>query len=177
MAIAVEVTQFSARDAFLYTDTYRKAIKLSAATIATEKEHLKERVRSSGNADSSYFAEMRALEHAMNYVVKGDKPGQVVLGELERSGEGAEAREARLNGRVTELQSVLSKEKADKERLKKDLKKVGDAYAKLQAKAMELSQQVARLQRKVVQTSSTFGVVGFSLFVVIVVLLLVLAKN
>ena len=75
--MAARTEQFAARDAFIYTDTYRKAIKMSAATIATEKERLKERYRRGGGIDSSYYAELRGLEHAMNHVVKGEEPKQI----------------------------------------------------------------------------------------------------
>lgn len=174
--MAGEIDQFSAKDAFIYTDTYRKAVKMSASTIATEKERLKDRAHRGSGIDSHYYAELRALEHAMNKVVKGEEPKQVLLGEADGDVETAADREAKLTTRLSGLQKSLSKEKEEKEKLKKDLKTVGDAYAKLQVRATELSQLTARLQRKVRQTSSTFGVVGFSMFVVIVVLLLVMIK-
>lgn len=175
--MAARVDQFSARDAFLYTDTYRKAVKMNAATIATEKERLKERYRSGGGIDSNYYAELRALEHAMNHVVKGEEPRQVLLGELDGSGKDSEKDPAaKLTARLADVQKVLSKEKEDKESLKKDLKKVGDAYQKLQAEAGELRKITVRLRRKLSQTSSTFGVVGFAMFVVIVVLTLAVIR-
>lgn len=175
--MAGKVEQFSARDAFLYTDSYRKAVKLSAATIATDKERLKERYRRAGGIDSSYYAELRALEHAMNHVVKGEEPRQVILGELDGTTKvGEEDPAARLTARLADVQKVLSNEKEEKEKLKKDLKKVGEAYQKLQAEAGELRKLTARLRRKVAQTSSTFGVVGFAMFVVIVVLTLAVIR-
>ena len=173
-----QVEKFSARDAFTYTDTYRKAIKLSAAAIATEKERLKERYRRGGGTDSSYYAELRGLEHAMNHVVKGEEPQKVILGELDGTSKNSvEAREEKLQAQLVDVQRRLSKEKEDKERLKKDLKTVGEAYNKLQVEATALSKAVMQLRRKVTQTSNTFGVVGFSMFVVIVVLLLAMAKH
>lgn len=173
--MAGKVEQFAARDAFTYTDTYRKAIKQNAATIATEKERLKERHRRGGGIDSAYYAELRALEHAMNQVVKGEEPRQVVLAELDGSSLAPqEDKEAQLTARLAEQQRGLAKEREEKERLKADLKRVGEAYQRLQAEATELRSLSARLRRKVVQTSSTFGVVGFAMFVVIVVLLTVI---
>ncbi len=175
--MTARVVQFSARDAFIYTDAYRKAVKMSASTVATEKERLKERARRGGGIDSSYYAELRGLEHAMNHVVKGEEPKQVILGELDGSSvESEEDKTAKLSARLSDAQKILSKEKEEKEKLKKDLKTVGEAYSKLQAETMELRNLTARLQRKIAQTSSTFGVVGFAMFVVIVVLLLVLVK-
>lgn len=168
--------QFSAKNAFLYTDTYRKAVKMNAASIATEKERLKERFRRSGGVDGAYYAELRGLEHAMNKVVKGDEPHDVVLGELDGTGTPQADREAQLTARLGEAQSLLNREREEGERLKRDLKTVGEAHQKLQAETKELRLLATRLQRKVAQTSSTFGVVGFTMFVVIVVLLLVLAK-
>lgn len=175
--MAGEIEQFSAKDAFIYTDTYRKAVKMGASSIATEKERLKDRAHRAGSINSHYYAELRALEHAMNHVVKGEEPKKVLLGEADGGNvETAEEREVKLTARLSSVQNILSKEKEEKEKLKKDLKVVGDAYATLQVRATELNQLVARLQRKVRQTSSTFGVVGFSMFVVIVVLLLVMIK-
>ena len=175
--MAGEIDKFSAKDAFIYTDTYRKAVKMSASTIATEKERLKERAHRGSGIDSHYYAEMRALEHAMNKVVKGEEPKQVLLGEANSSHvETAAEVEAKFTTRLSSVQMVLNKEKEDKEKLKKDLKAVGDAYATLKARATELNQLTARLQRKVRQTSSTFGVVGFAMFVVIVVLVLAVIR-
>ena len=171
------VKQFFASDAFIYTDTYRKAIKLSAATIATEKERLKGRARSaSGGFDSRYYAELRGLEHAVDFLIRREEPKLVLLGEKEADGASAEDREAKLSGSLVEVQKLLIREKEQKEKLKTDLKAVGNAYAKLQAESMQLRQLSTRLQRKVAQTSSTFGVVGFAMFVVIVVLLLTVIK-
>ncbi|MDH5786505.1 MAG: hypothetical protein OEZ16_12980, partial [Chromatiales bacterium] len=157
---------------FHYTDTYRRAIKLTAVVITTEKERLKERAHRTGSSamDSHYYAELRALEHAMNHVVKGENPRLVVLGERDGSGESFAEREARLTSRLTESQLVLNREREEKEQLKRDLKKVGDAYQKLQAESGELRKLAARLRRKLSQTSSTFGVVGFAMFVIITVL-------
>ena len=174
--MAGNVDQFSAKDAFLYTDTYRKAVKMSAAAITTEKERLKERAARSGGLNSQYYAELRALEHAMNNVVKGESPKRVLLGEADGSSETIEDREAKLTARLAENQKVLSKEKEEKEKLKKDLKAVGDAYQKLQLEVVELRKLVVRLRRKLSQTSSTFGVVGFAMFVVIVVLTLAVIR-
>jgi chromosome segregation ATPase len=174
--MAAKIDQFYARDAFIYTDTYRKAIKMNAATIATDKERLKERVRRGGGIDSGYYAELRALEHAMNHVVRNEEPKRVFLGEAEGAGEPLEEREAQLTAQLAEVQRQLGKEKLDKEKLKGDLKTVGDAYATLQARAAELSQLVTRLTRKVERTSSTFGVIVFAMSVVIIGLLFALAK-
>ena len=172
-----KVERFSARDAFTYTDTYRKASKMNAADIATERERFKERYRRGGGTDSSYYAELRGFEHAMNFVVKSEEPTVVTLGELDgTTREGTVDKEAQFLARLADVQRELSKEKSSKEKLKQDLKKVGDAYAKLNAEAVELRQLTARFRRKVAQTSSTFGVVGFAMFVVIVVLLLAMAR-
>jgi hypothetical protein len=177
--MAARVEQFSARDAFIYTDAYRKAIKQNAATIATEKERLKERVRRGGGRDSGYYAELRALEHAMNYVVRSEEPKRVVLGEVDSSSEPEsteEERQAQLTAELAETQRLLARERADKEKLKGDLRSVGEAYATLQARAVELSQLTVRLTRKVERTTSTFGVIIFAMSVVIAVLLMTIAK-
>jgi chromosome segregation ATPase len=169
--------QFSAKDAFLYTDTYRKAVKMNASTIAHEKERLKERYRHTGGSDSSYYAELRGLEHAMNYVVKNEEPKLVILGEADGSKKEPEVdKEAQLTARLAEMQRKVSAEKESKEKLKKDLKSVGEAYKRLQAEAIELRQTAMRLQRRMAQSTSTFGVVVFALTVVIVVLLVVANK-
>lgn len=176
--MAGKIEQFTAKDAFIYTDTYRKAVNMNAADIATEKERLKARTRQGGATGSSYYAELRGLEHAMNFLVKSEEPSLVLLGEMDGINKKVEDEnpEAKLTARLADVQRVLNKEKDQKEKLKKDLKAVGEAYAKLQAKAVELNTLTVRLQRKVAQTSSTFGVVGFAMFVVIVVLLLVISK-
>lgn len=176
--MAGRVEKFSAKDAFTYTDTYRRAIKMDAATIATEKERLIGRARTSGGGNSGYYAELRALEHAMNHLVKGAEPGTVLLGEGEVSedGESEEEKIARLTAKLAQVQANVKNEEEQKRQLKKDLKAVGDAYSKLQATANELNQMTARLQRKVRTTSSTFGVVTFTMFMVIVALLMVIAK-
>ena len=120
-----------------------------------------------------YYAELRALEHAMNYVVKREEPKQVVLGDLDDlpKEESSEEVEAKFTARLAEAQRQLNREKDDKERLKQDLRKVGDAYQKVQAQAVELSQTAMRLQRRLSQSTSTFGVLIFAMGIVIVVLL------
>jgi chromosome segregation ATPase len=174
--MGAKIDQFSARDAFIYTDTYRQAIKLNAAAIATDKERLKERIRRGGGRDSAYYAELRALEHAMNHVVRSEEPKRVLLGEADGTTEAVVDHEAQLTAQLVEVQRQLGKEKLDKEKLKGDLKTVGDAYATLQARAAELSQLVVRLTRKVERTSSTFGVIIFAMSVVIVGLLFALGR-
>ncbi|MCW8918402.1 MAG: hypothetical protein OQL08_06265 [Gammaproteobacteria bacterium] len=164
--------QFFARDAFIYTDTYRKAIKQSAATLATEKERLRERLRRGAAKDGAYYAELRALEHAINFVVRSEEPKRVVLGEEDGTDTTREEREAQLGTKLAEAQRLLGKEREDKERLKADLRTVGEAYAVLQARAAELTQSVTRLTRRIERTSSTFGVIIFAMSVVIASLMM-----
>ena len=106
--MAVHIEKFSAKDAFIYTDTYRKAVKMNASTIATEKERLKARYRQSGGSSNAYYAELRALEHAMNYVVKREEPKQVVLGELDDlpKEESSEEVEAKFTARLAEARVI-----------------------------------------------------------------------
>lgn len=177
--MTAKVEQFSARDAFIYTDTYRKAIKQNAAAIATEKERLKEHVRHGGSRDSGYYAELRALEHAMNFVVRREEPKRVMLGEADGSSDSEnteEDREAQLTASLAETQRLLARERADKDKLKGDLRTVGDAYAALQARAVELTQLTVRLTRKAERATSTFGVIVFAMSVVIAVLLMAISR-
>lgn len=166
--------QFSAEDAFVYTDTYRNCLKQNAATIATEKERLRDEARRSGLRDSQYYAKFRGMEHAIAFLVDRIQPGFVVLGDGDI--EDPKVKEAEMLAQMETLQGNLDQARLDNNKMRKEMKEFSVAHAQHQEELQNMAQKLGRAQRKLKQTSSSMAVIGITMFTVIVVLLLLLAR-
>jgi hypothetical protein len=155
---------FDAREAFAYVDTYRSGILKTAEILHEEKEKLDKRYWETKSADPVLVAELRAVEHAIRHVIKGEEPGLVTLGDAPpvegESGGSAELREC---------QEVVSQLSGQRNLLDQKVKQLRNQGQELQAEVIRARQQSQILQRRLVQSNSTFVVVVATMFLVIVV--------
>ncbi len=158
-----EVSVFQARDAIAYLDLYRRLKVESADYVTKERDKLVDKFWNMKEAPTRYFAELRAHEHALDWILHRKDPGLVVLGEIDEQGELKESKENR------ELKEELDKCRQDSALLARQIKQFQAAEEEWQAKFIERKQQMKRLERKLNQTHSTFMVVGITLLVVIVI--------
>ena len=166
-----EVKRFLAGDAFAYVDTYRDGILKTAGALNDEKERMQNKFWESSSIDSRFYAELRAVEHALDYVLKGEEPGMVVLGEAsEAEGEGGGSSPAELQ-QCRQTLEALSEEKARTDKAYRQL--TGQAQ-QLQAQLVQTRQETNILRRRLTQNNSTFVVIVATLFAVILTLLWVL---
>jgi len=164
--------KFEAREAFSYVDTYRSGIQKTAEILNEEKEKLEQRYWDTPDADRALVAQLRATEDALNYVVKGEEPGVVVLSDAPSGegdgGDGAELAECRESLQSINHQRNLLDQKV------KQLKNQGQ---ELQGEVIRARQAAVILQRRLSQSNSTFVVVVATMFVVILVQLYLLWKH
>lgn len=164
-----EVKQFLASDAFAYVDTYRHSILKSAGVLNSDKERLQNKFWESSSIDSRFYAELRAVEHALDYVLRGTEPGLVILGEPAK-GEVEGAPQAELD----ECKQALQEVSMDKGKLDKAYRQLTGQAQQLQAQVVQQRQESNALRRRLAQNNSTFVVIAMTMFAVILTLLWVL---
>lgn len=164
-----EIKQFLASDAFTYVDAYRSSILKSASVLNGEKDRLQNKFWESSSVESRFYAELRAVEHALDYVLQGNEPGMVVLGEPGKEGAGGMS-QAEFDECRQALQEV-TQEKGKLDKAHRQL--VGQAH-ELQAQLVQQRQEANALRRRLTQNSSTFVVIAMTMFAVILTLLWVL---
>jgi hypothetical protein len=167
--MADEIKRFLASDAFTYVDTYRDSILKSAVELNGAKERLQNRFWESSSVDSRFYAELRAVEHALDYVLKGSEPGMVVLGDESKQA-GTEAPK----GEVERCQQALQALSEEKDRVDRAFRTLTSQASELQAQLVQQHQVTNALKRRLVQNSSTFVVIAATMFAVILTLLWVL---
>lgn len=158
-----EIPVFHARDAFAYVDLYRRLKVENADYVTKERDKLVEKFWNMKEAPSRYFAELRAHEHALEWILHRREPGLVVLGEVGEDGRPTESSEAR------QCKEDLRKCRDDSALMAGQLQQYQRAEKEWQANLLEKSQQVKKLHRKLNQTHSTFMVVGITLLIVILI--------
>ncbi len=166
------IKEFLASEAFAYVDTYRNSILKSASALNSEKERLNNKFWESSTVDLRYYAELRAVEHALDYVLKGTDPGTVILGEpaAEAEGEGAPAAEE-----LEECRQTLQELGQEKGKLDKSYRQLVGQAQQLQAQLVQQRQEANALKRRLTQNNSTFVVIAMTMFTVILTLLWVLS--
>ena len=164
-----EVKQFLASDAFTYVDTYRNSILRSASTLSGEKDRLQNKFWESSSVDSRFYAELRAVEHALNYVLQGAEPGMVILGEPSKDGA-----EGMPQAELDECKQALQEVSQDKSKLDKAYRQLAGQAQQLQAQLVQQRQEANALRRRLAQNNSTFVVIAMTMFAVILTLLWVL---
>ena len=154
------VRKFMASDAFAYVDTYRRLVMNTPGDITASKERLQAKMLEMNLVPPRLYAELRAHEHAFNFVAKQQEPGMVSLGEQAAEGQGdaAAAAEAR-----RELEEQVSD-------LRKELRKAAQREQELEAEGVMQRQEIGRLQRKVAQANNNAAAVGIALGIVVLVL-------
>jgi predicted nucleic acid-binding Zn-ribbon protein len=168
--------RFRATDAFVYVDTYRREILQPVPRIQSDLARVRERAESTDAnlSPTRYFAELRALEHALNFVVKREEPNVVVLG---HGDEEANLAEAKAGGAITksakQLAQELSRCEEHGETLEIALKQAKGREHELQAQIVSRDQQITRINYRLANSQSTVTVLTATLALVVVVLLLV----
>jgi hypothetical protein len=158
-----ETKQFYASEAFSYVDAYRSGTHKTAEILREEKEKLDKKYWENDSAPAELVAELRGIEHALNYVVKGEEPGLVRLGDGAPGEGGSSAAE------LNECRETLQLLSNERNRLEQKLKQSKNQGQELQAEMIRARQQSQALRRRLVQNNSTFVVVVATMFLVILV--------
>jgi hypothetical protein len=165
--MAEPVRKFMAADAVAYVDTYRRLIMNTPGDITAARERLEARMLEMNLVPSRLYAELRAHEHACNFVLKKQEPGMVVLGDAKEEGDGAAVAVARDDER-----RQLEEEAAD---LRRKLRAAAQQQHELETELVVQSQEVGRLKRKLAQTYNSVAVGGVAVIVVLLVLFGIIA--
>lgn len=165
--MADAVRKFMAADAVAYIDTYRRLIMHTPGEITAAKERLQDRMHEMNLVPARLYAELRAHEHALNFVLKKQEPGMVILGDAKDGAENDVATAAQ-----DEERRKLEEEAAD---LRRHLKRAAQREHELEAELVMQGQEVARLQRKLAQTYNSVAVGGVAVIVVLAVLFGIIA--
>ncbi len=154
------VRKFMASDAFAYVDTYRRLVMNTPGDITASKERLREKMLEMNLVPPRLYAELRAHEHAFNFVTKQQDPGMVNLGEQggDEAAGAAKAADAR-----RELEEEISG-------LRKELRKAAQREQELEAETVMQRQEMGRLQRRVAQANNNAAVIGVFLGIIVLVL-------
>ena len=167
--------KFRATDAFVYVDTYRRAILQPIGRIQNDLARVRERA-TAGDANLSptrYYAELRAYEHAFNFVSKRQEPNVVFLGE----DEDAEVTDGK-GGKVAKSAKQLAKElsvcEEHGETLEISLKQSKAREHELQTELVSRDQLIERINHRLANTQSTITVLTTTLAVTVIVLLMVM---
>lgn len=158
-----QVRKFMASDGMAYVDTYRKLLLQPPGDVTESLERLKTKMFEMNMVPPRLYAELRAHEHALNYLVKRQDPGMVILGEAKAEPTAQEVAAAE-NEEVERLEDEL---KDAQKKLKIATQHIHDVEAELVMKR----QEAARLQRKIAQTYNSVAVAGVAMVVVMLVLL------
>lgn len=159
--------KFMASDAFAYVDTYRRLVMSTPGDISASKERLEARMNEMNLVPPRLFAELRAHEHAFNFVGKKQDPGMVVLSEQPAASVLAGSADAEERKR---LEDELDQARA---MLRQSAQHIQDIEADLVVQR----QETARMQRKLAQTYSTVSIGGAALLLMLVAALVVLLSH
>jgi predicted RNase H-like nuclease (RuvC/YqgF family) len=165
--MAEPVRKFMAGDAVAYVDTYRRLIMNTPGDITASRERLEARMHEMNMVPSRLYAELRAHEHAVNFVLKKQEPGMVTLGEAVEGSDGT----TDLTARAEELRQ-LEDEVVD---LRRNLRMAAQQQHELETELVVQSQEVGRLKRKLEQTYNSVAVGGVAVIVVLLVLFGIIA--
>jgi len=158
-----QVRKFMASDAMAYVDTYRKLLMQPPGDVTESLERLKTKMFEMNLVPPRLYAEMRAHEHAFNYLTKQQEPGMVILGDAK-----AEPTPQELAAAENEEMERLEDELKDAQ---KKLRRAAEHIQQQEAELVIKRQEAARLQRKIAQTYNSVAVAGAAMVVVLLVLL------
>lgn len=161
------VRKFMASDAMAYVDTYRRLVMNTPGDITAARERLEAKIRDMNLVPARLFAELRAHEHALNFVLKKQEPGMVTLGEAQADTESAAGIAARDQER-----RQLEDEMAE---LRRTLKKAAQREHELETELVMQQQELNRLKRKLAQTYNSVAVGGVAMVVVLLALFSIIA--
>lgn len=163
-----ETKQFHASEAFSYVDAYRSGTHKTADILREEKGKLDKRYWEDDSVPPELVAELRGIEHALNYVIRGEEPGLVTLADA-KPGEGAASA-----AELSECRETVQYLSNERNRLDNKLKQFKSQGQELQAEVVRARQQSQALRRRLGQSNSTFVVVVATMFLVILVQLFLL---
>jgi len=166
--------KFRASDAFVYVDSYRRAILHPLPRIQADIARVREHTEAAKLSPTRYFAELRALEHAANFVLKREEPGLVVLGESEEGVEVGDGKGGTVTKSAKQLATDLRRCEEHGETLEIALKQAKSREHELQTEIVAREQQIARMQRRLDNIQSTVTVLTATLGVTVVVLMLII---
>ncbi|MFA5627729.1 MAG: hypothetical protein WCX90_09115 [Thiohalomonadaceae bacterium] len=155
------VRKFMATDAMSYVDTYRRLIMTTPGDIKVSRERIEARLQEMNLVPSRLYAELCAHEHALNFVLKKQEPGMVILGEAQAEQESDES---------IKRDEERQQREAEVDDLRRKLKHAAQQYHELEVELVERRQEVASLNRKLAQTYNTFAVSGIASITVLLVL-------
>lgn len=163
--MADEVRKFMASDGFAYVDTYRRQVMNPPGDVKASMERLQERMHGMNLVPPRLFAELRAHEHALNFLLKQQDPGMVLLGEAAAAATDTADADAR-----QELDDALAE-------LRRHLKQAAQREHELQVELVQKNQELSRLNRKLTETYNSVGVGGFAVVVIVLVLIWMLLSR
>lgn len=152
------------RDLFAYVDTYRRLKVESADTITKQKEKLVEKFWNMQDAPTRYWAELRAHEHALDWVLRRKEPELVVFGETDADGKPKESSE------IKTLRQERTKMREENHILANEVARMQKVEAEYQGQLVQKNQEMARLKRRYEQTISTYIIISITLSVVVLIL-------
>lgn len=166
--------QFHAKDAFIYTDTYRSGIRKQAAILKEELEMKQKRLWEQKEVPAHFYAELRALEDALRHSLKGADPDWVILGDpaaqQEDPGQKCDPEE------LESCQKSFTAAVEERIKIEQQLKQSAEYVQELKNVIVEQRQGLVFLERKLEQNSSTFMVILATMFLVIIVQLYLIWK-
>lgn len=165
-----DVCVIETKDVFTYTDLYRRLKVESGDYVNKEKERLVERYWNVEERPSSYWAKLRAHEHALEWIQHRREPGTVVFGETDEEGKPG-------GGLLEQRTDELRQCREESAQLMRQMKQYREREEEWQAELVQRNQSVARCERRLSQTQSTFVVVGLTLLSVIVIQFIILMSR
>jgi len=160
--MSAEIYKFMAADAISYVDTYRRLIMNTPGDISISRDSLDERMQEMNVVPPRLYAELRAHEHALDFVLKQQEPGMVALGELPAPPSEEEQAERR-----DKLERLENEQRACKQKLKQ----LTQQRQEMEAELVERRQEVEGLKRKISQTYDTVAVSGVATVIILLALL------
>jgi|GEM_PF-1319320 len=162
--------RFRASDALVYADTFRRLRLESARDISNGIERVRERMFEMNSPPPRLYAELRAHEHALAFVLKREEPGMVILGESEPDEESEEGALAREMARQAEQRRELESEV---ERLRGQLRQARQQADELEGRLVQSQQAQASLRRRLSQAHANTAVLGVAAAAIILALLFI----
>ncbi len=151
---------FYCEDAFAYVKAYNDLVMKNQQQINELKEEFEKRYWDGTEEDSFYFVKLRAFEHALQYKLSGKPPaGMVVIGGSSR-GEMISEEQQKLN----EMEGQYNKCQEKVESLQESIKEGGQREVSLKGALLEREQEAKALRRKLLDTQSTYAIVGAAIF-------------
>jgi chromosome segregation ATPase len=174
-AVTVEY-KFRAADAFVYVDTYRRHILYPAPRVQADLNRVRERLLDPNQnlSPTRLYAELRAVEHALAFVIKREEPGLVLLGEGEGEGDMPVAAANGPGKSAKQLAHDLRLCEEHAETLELSLKQSKQREHELAAELQSREQYIERLKLRLETNQSTITVLSATLAVMVLVLVLVL---